>query len=100
MHSRPARRGETRLARAISVGRSYLIVLSGALARVRDSAFCHLVLPRECGGCRRPGTLWCARCRRALADLAFGAAASPDAHGHPTRTPPVVSTGARVHGGG
>lgn len=75
------------------------VVLSGALARVRDSALTDLVLPRECGGCLRPGSLWCARCRRVLADLAFGAAASRDARGHPTRTP-VVSTGACVHGGG
>ncbi|WP_280397137.1 ComF family protein [Nocardia carnea] len=25
-----------------------------------------LVLPPECGGCRRPGTLWCAGCARTL----------------------------------
>ncbi|MGI5216553.1 ComF family protein [Nocardia sp. CA-290969] len=25
-----------------------------------------LVLPPECGGCRRPGTLWCADCARTL----------------------------------
>ncbi|MEU1984897.1 ComF family protein [Nocardia sp. NPDC019395] len=26
-----------------------------------------LVLPSECGGCRRPGTLWCAECARTVA---------------------------------
>ncbi|MFI5720065.1 ComF family protein [Nocardia sp. NPDC051750] len=26
-----------------------------------------LVLPSECGGCRRPGTSWCAECARAVA---------------------------------
>ena len=34
-----------------------------------------LVLPRECGGCLRPGSSWCGRCERALATLSFGPAA-------------------------
>ncbi|GAB2628249.1 ComF family protein [Prescottella soli] len=28
-----------------------------------------LVLPAECGGCGVPGSAWCPRCRRALADV-------------------------------
>jgi predicted amidophosphoribosyltransferase len=70
-----------------------------ALARVRDSDLADLVLPRECGGCLRPGALWCARCARALAGLAFGAPGSRLAH----RELPGVSgtpADARVHGGG
>ena len=31
-----------------------------------------LVLPRECGGCLRPGSHWCGRCELALAELSFG----------------------------
>lgn len=34
-----------------------------------------LVLPRECGGCLRPGSSWCVRCERALGTLSFGSAA-------------------------
>lgn len=37
-------------------------------------ALTDLVLPRECGGCLRAGSSWCARCRRALATLSFGPA--------------------------
>ena len=37
----------------------------------RGSDLLDLVLPRECGGCLRPGDEWCARCERALAALAF-----------------------------
>ena len=35
--------------------------MTTALASVLD-----LMLPRECGGCESVGTLWCARCERAL----------------------------------
>ncbi|NUO92602.1 MAG: ComF family protein [Dermatophilaceae bacterium] len=38
---------------------------------LRRSELLDLVLPRECGGCLRPGEEWCARCARALAALAF-----------------------------
>jgi predicted amidophosphoribosyltransferase len=43
------------------------------LSRLRDSDLVDLVLPRECGGCLRPGSDWCARCERALRALAFEA---------------------------
>ena len=74
-------------------------VLSDVLARVRDSDLADLVLPRECGGCLRPGAVWCGRCRRALSGLAFGPPTSRDPRGRPTRTP-VVPSGAAAHGGG
>ena len=45
------------------------------LSRLRGSDLVDLVLPRECGGCLRPGADWCARCRRALLGLAFEAPA-------------------------
>ncbi|MDH6677698.1 putative amidophosphoribosyltransferase [Rhodococcus sp. LBL1] len=32
-------------------------------------ALLDLVLPAECGGCGDPGSAWCPRCRRALADV-------------------------------
>ncbi|WP_241565858.1 ComF family protein [Prescottella agglutinans] len=32
-------------------------------------ALLDLVLPAECGGCGDPGSAWCERCRRALADV-------------------------------
>lgn len=49
-----------------------------AVDRLRESDLVDLVLPRECGGCLRPGTDWCPRCERALAALAFEAADPPD----------------------
>ena len=45
------------------------------LSRLRGSDLVDLVLPRECGGCLRPGADWCARCRRALLGLSFEAPA-------------------------
>ncbi|WP_430333528.1 ComF family protein [Rhodococcus sp. ACT016] len=42
-------------------------VAAGTLAGVR--ALLDLVLPAECGGCGNPGSGWCERCRRALADV-------------------------------
>lgn len=41
------------------------------MARLRESDLLDLVLPRECGGCLRPGTDWCPRCARALSGLGF-----------------------------
>lgn len=38
---------------------------------MRDGDLADLVLPRECGGCLRPGSVWCARCGHALARLAL-----------------------------
>ncbi|WP_280417477.1 ComF family protein [Nocardia carnea] len=40
-----------------------------------------LVLPAECGGCRRPGTLWCGDCARSVA--------GPPVRFHPRRDPGV-----------
>ncbi|MEW1953955.1 phosphoribosyltransferase family protein [Terrabacter sp. NPDC080008] len=48
---------------------------SGLVARLRSSELADLVLPRECGGCLRPGSDWCLRCERALGQLAFVAPA-------------------------
>lgn len=50
-----------------------LRALPGAL----PGAVLDLVLPRECGGCRRAGTSWCARCATALASLALAGPAAP-----------------------
>lgn len=61
------------------------------MSRLRDSDLVDLVLPRECGGCLRPGSDWCARCDRALHALAFGPAAG---------TGRAVQVAAGVHGGG
>lgn len=42
------------------------------------SALVDAVLPRPCGGCRRPGVRWCARCDAAVrAATALGAVAAP-----------------------
>ncbi|CAN7286919.1 phosphoribosyltransferase family protein [Terrabacter sp. LjRoot27] len=82
-----------------ALGRSVAAAVSGGVARVRDSDLVDLVLPRECGGCLRPGAVWCARCQSALVRLAFGAPGSRDTDGRSTHTP-VAPGGARVHGGG
>ena len=50
-------------------------VVGRVLSRLRGSDLVDLVLPRECGGCLRPGADWCARCHRALLRLAFEAPA-------------------------
>ncbi|MFC9514244.1 ComF family protein [Nocardiaceae bacterium NPDC056970] len=44
-----------------------LSVVGGTLPGVRT--LLDLVLPAECGGCGVPGTQWCGRCRRSLADV-------------------------------
>ena len=91
---------ERRVGRGVGdLGRAIGAALSVGAARVRDSDLVDLVLPRECGGCLRPGAVWCARCTRALEGLAFGAPASRDPGGHSTHTP-AVQGHARVHGGG
>src|SRR6478672_12822474 len=59
----PRRRGDV----ASGVGR--------VLSRLRGSDLVDLVLPRECGGCLRPGADWCVRCQRSLLGLAFEAPA-------------------------
>ncbi|MEZ5210067.1 MULTISPECIES: ComF family protein [unclassified Gordonia (in: high G+C Gram-positive bacteria)] len=41
---------------------------SGRALREVFAAALDLALPRECGGCRRPGTPWCARCARRVVD--------------------------------
>lgn len=79
------------LARGGAVGR--------ALVRLRDSDLVDLVLPRECGGCLRPGVDWCPRCAGALRGLAFDPTATS-----PPRSDRRVAPGARaaahVQGGG
>lgn len=69
------------------------------LSRLRGSDLVDLVLPRECGGCLRPGADWCARCQRALLGLAFEAPARnlprPGAARATVQRPAVVE-----HGGG
>ena len=45
-----------------------------------------LALPRECGGCGRPGTPWCAVCARAIRDV-------------PIRLRPSAGIGGRGRGG-
>lgn len=52
-------------------------LLAQQVAVVRGSELLDLVLPRECGGCRRAGEEWCVRCARALAALAFAAPSAP-----------------------
>lgn len=42
-------------------------MVRGTLPGVRT--LLDLVLPAECGGCGRPGTMWCGRCRQTLADV-------------------------------
>ena len=65
---------------------------------LRASELLDLVLPRECGGCLRPGDEWCARCSRALAALAF---VEPAAGAGPprVRTRPAADERLRAHGG-
>ncbi|EME14705.1 ComF family protein [Rhodococcus triatomae] len=48
---------------------AFVSVVVGTLGRVRT--LLDLVLPRECGGCEAPGTLWCARCAAALSGEPF-----------------------------
>lgn len=69
------------------------------LSRLRASDLTDLVLPRECGGCLRPGSDWCPRCARALERLAFAATSGArESAGTTTHTPGPV--GGAVPGGG
>ncbi|MER7071484.1 phosphoribosyltransferase family protein [Terrabacter sp. NPDC000476] len=67
--------------------------------RALPGAALDLVLPRECGGCRRAGTRWCTRCATALASLALGdppGASGPSwvvPHRPPPGLPPVHAWG-------
>lgn len=70
-----------------------------ALARLRDSDLVDLVLPRECGGCLRPGTDWCPRCVSALRGLAFDPPGS-DPPRRDRRAGPGPRVAADAHGGG
>lgn len=75
-----------------------------SLSRVRDSQLADLVLPRECGGCLRPGAVWCARCQRALAGLSLESPATPSrrvgAHAGPTHTPGAAGDSGSAGGQG
>jgi predicted amidophosphoribosyltransferase len=74
----------------------------GRRARAWLGELVDLVLPRECAGCLRAGSTWCARCDRALARLAFGAVTdreyassggSPDTGGGPWVVPHPLPEG-------
>ncbi|GAA2489620.1 hypothetical protein [Terrabacter carboxydivorans] len=75
--------------------------MARVVARLRQSDLLDLVLPRECGGCLRPGTDWCTRCARALAGLAFqvpealGAGAPAPGMPSPALAAPGTFRGAR-----
>lgn len=67
--------------------------------RALPATLLDLVLPRECGGCRRAGSRWCARCTSALASLALADPAGSSGscwvvpHRPPPGLPPVHAWG-------
>lgn len=77
-------------------------VVGRVLSQLRGSDLVDLVLPRECGGCLRPGADWCVRCHRALLGLAFVSPAGGPPR--PGATPATVEgpegPGLVEHGGG